>query len=376
MSLTVIVGGQFGSEGKGKICAYLSLNDDVDAVVRCGSTNSGHTVIVGDRKWELRMIPAGFINPRAILMLPAGAIIDPRILRKEIEETDLARERLIIDKKAGILETFDIDIESRMNLTRQFGSTQSGVGHAISRRVLRRADFRLAEDVEELLDYATVGDVSAKVNELLESDRKVIIEGTQGFGLSIYHTPHYPYATSRDTTAAGFLAEVGLSPRYVNDIILAFRTFPIRVGGNSGPLPNEVTWDYVRRSSGYPYPLGELTTTTKRLRRVAKFDPLFVKRAVVVNGATKLAMHGADYIDFDNKAQTKFETLSLTTKDFVSQVESETGTPVIFIGTGPANSELIDRRVDISTLKKRSSQFSSAELKDSGMKEIVASSRS
>lgn len=344
MSLTVIVGGQFGSEGKGKICAYLSLRDNVDAVVRCGSTNSGHTVIIDDRKWELRMIPAGFINSRSILMLPAGAIIDPRILRREIEETGVTRDRLIIDKNAGILEPADIDAEEQMNLTGQFGSTQSGVGYAISRRVLRKADFRFAKDVEALLDFARVGDVSEEVNELLKSDRKVIVEGTQGFGLSIYHTPHYPYATSRDTTAAGFLAEVGVSPRCVDDVIVAFRTFPIRVGGNSGPLPDEVAWSYVQQSSGYPYRLGELTTTTKRLRRVAKFDPAILKRAVMINGATMLAMHGADYIRFSNKSQTEFEALTPATKDFINQVQQATDVPVTFIGTGPANSELIDRR--------------------------------
>lgn len=343
MSLTVIVGGQFGSEGKGKICAYLSLRDDVDAVVRCGSTNSGHTVIIDDRKWELRMIPAGFINPRSALMLPAGAIIDPWILQREIQETGVTRDRLIIDKNAGILEPSDIDFEKQMNLVGQFGSTQSGVGYAISRRVLRKADFRLAKDVKALLDCATVADVSAKVNELLESGRKVIIEGTQGFGLSLYHTPHYPYATSRDTTAAGFLAEVGVSPRYVDDVIVAFRTFPIRVGGNSGPLSNEVTWNYVQHYSGCPYPLGELTTTTKRLRRVAKFDTVILKRAVMINGATKLAMHGADYLDFGNKLQTDFEMLAPATKDFVCQVEHAMGVPIAFIGTGPENLELVDR---------------------------------
>jgi adenylosuccinate synthase len=90
MPLTVIAGGQFGSEGKEKICAQLSLND-VDAVVRCGSTNSGHTVIISDQKWELRLIPAGFVHPRTTLMLPAGAIIDPRILLKEIKETGVTR---------------------------------------------------------------------------------------------------------------------------------------------------------------------------------------------------------------------------------------------------------------------------------------------
>ena len=343
MPLTVIVGGQFGSEGKGKLCAYLALRDEVDAVVRCGSTNSGHTVVLDGRRWELRMIAAGFVNPTTKLMLPAGALIDLTVLRHEIAMTSVTRDRLIIDRNAGILEQSDVDAERRFDLMGQFGSTQSGVGHALSRRIMRQRGFRLASDVAELQQLATVGDVSQEVNDLLGFGRKVIIEGTQGYGLSLYHTPQFPYATSRDTTAAGFLAEVGTSPRAVDEIILAVRTFPIRVAGRSGPLADEISWEEVRRISGCPYPIRELTTTTKRLRRVAKFDLEFVKRAGRVNGATRLALHGADYLSYANRSVVDYEHLARGTREFVGLLEEEVGVPVSFIGTGPANDETVCR---------------------------------
>src|SRR5260370_22311400 len=102
--------------------------------------------------------------------------------------------------------------------------------------------------------YLTDG--SDEVNRDLDYGKKVLIEGTQGFGLSLYHSDHYPKTTSRDTTAAGFLSEVGVSPKLVTEIVVVFRTFPIRVAGDqAGPLANEIKWEHLQRESGYPYPI-------------------------------------------------------------------------------------------------------------------------
>lgn len=346
MPLTVIVGGQFGSEGKGKLSAYLSQRDNTDVVVRCGSTNSGHTVVQDGQKWELRMIPAGFVQPTAQLMLPAGSLIDLEVLKREIEATGVTQDRLLIDERAGIIEPSDIQGERDSNLWGQFGSTQSGVGHALSRRIMRRPDFRIAKDVPELRDLARIGDVSYEVNGAVQRGDNVIVEGTQGYGLSIYHTVEFPYATSRDTTAAGFLAEVGLAPKLVDEVIMAVRTYPIRVAGNSGPLPNEITWEDIQRRSGSPDPVTELTTTTKRVRRVAEFELDLTQRAAVVNGATSIAVHGIDYFDHSNRNHSTFDSLNFEAKSFISLLEQKIGIPVPFIGYGPHTGEFIDRRVN------------------------------
>src|SRR5438552_3687721 len=107
MPITVIVGGQFGSEGKGKVCAHLALNRRADVMVRCGGPNAGHTVDLGVSKYELKQVPAGFINSSTRLLIAAGALINPQVLLHEIELCGVGPERLGIDRKAGIIESSD-----------------------------------------------------------------------------------------------------------------------------------------------------------------------------------------------------------------------------------------------------------------------------
>ena len=341
MPLTVVVGGQYGSEGKGKVTSYLALRDNVDIVVRCGGPNSGHTVDVGGQRYELRSLPAGFINRGTRLLLATGSLINPEILLTEIKVAGIDPQRVGVDRHAGIISASDGEEEGKLFMRDRLGSTLSGTGIAVANRVLRKPGFKLAKDVPELQDFLT--DVSAEVNNALDKGGKVIIEGTQGFGLSVYHSPHYPYATSRDTTASGFLSEVGVSPRMVTDIIMAIRTYPIRVAGNSGPLANEITWEEVRKRSGYPTDIGELTTTTKKLRRVGLFDHSLVQRAASINRPTQLALHGADYLSHLNKGLQTYDPLQCETRGFIEQLERVLCAQVSLIGTGPANEELIDR---------------------------------
>lgn len=340
MSLTVIVGGQYGSEGKGKITSYLSLRHNVDIVVRCGGPNSGHTVDVTGQRYELRSLPSGFINPNTRLLLAAGCLINPEILLAEIKSTGVDPRRVGVDRHAGIISPSEGEEEGKLHLRDRLGSTLSGTGIGVANRVLRKPEFRLAKDVSELQEYLT--DVSAEVNASLDKGGKVLVEGTQGFGLSVYHSPHYPFATSRDTTASGFLSEVGVSPRLVTDIVMAVRSYPIRVAGNSGPLKNEITWEEVRQRSGYPTDIREFTTTTKKLRRVGMFDMALIERAAMMNRPTKIAMHGADYLSYRNKSVRNFHELEETTRGFIGEIERALRVPISHIGTGPANRELID----------------------------------
>jgi adenylosuccinate synthase len=215
----------------------------------------------------------------------------------------------------------------------------------VVKRALRDGSLKLAKDVPEARQFLT--DVAAEVNEGIDKGQTCIIEGTQGFGLSLYHTLCYPYATSRDTTASAFLSEVGISPLKVTSIVMAVRTYPIRVEGNSGPLKDEISWEELRRLSGYPYDIQEFTTVTGRLRRVAKFDLELVKRAVMVNRPTEIALHGVDYLDYKNKGIYDCQCLTKETKDFINLIEKNFEVPVIIIGTGPENKEVIDRSINL-----------------------------
>jgi adenylosuccinate synthase len=343
MPVTVIVGGQFGSEGKGKICAHLAITDNVYYMVRCGGPNSGHTVYVAGQRYQLQQVPSGFVNPHTRLLIAAGGLVDPHVFLREVETCALAPERIGIDKNAGVIEAGDVDNERTLGLNGRLGSTGVGVGSAVSRRVLREPNFRQAQDHRDLKPFVT--SVSDELASAVRHDESIVVEGTQGFGLSLYHAEEWPYRTSRDTTAHSFLGEVGLGVRDY-EVIMAIRTFPIRVAGNSGPLPDEITWEDVQRESGYPYPIAEYTTTTKRLRRVARFDWSVVGQAVAANAPTQIALHGGDYVEFQNFGVNEWSRLTPKLRGLVGDIEDRYSIPVVIIGTGASNAHIVDRRLN------------------------------
>lgn len=341
MPLTVVVGAQFGGEGKGKIVSNLSINDDVDIVVRCGGPNSGHTVDRQGFRVGLRMLPAGFVNEKTQLMLAAGSLVNQRILFDEIKNCNVNPSRLTIDQNACIvLDDYSKD-ELDRGLRKRISSTASGTGIAVAKRALRDPEVQLVKDVDTLASFA--GDVSFRVNQALDEGKTVVVEGTQGYGLSLYHSANYPYCTSRDTTVSGFLSEVGLAPSLVDEVIMAVRTFPIRVEGESGPLTNEISWQELRTKSNYPYPISETTTATGRTRRVGLFDIELVSKAARINRPTQLALHGVDYLSYKDKGQVTFGNLSPQTIKFIDSLEQSLNIPVRFVGTGPKDEEIIFR---------------------------------
>lgn len=344
MSIVVVVGGQFGGEGKGKITGYLCHEYGFDVAVRCGGPNSGHTITVNEEQVVLRQIPAGVVNPDTKLFLAAGCLIDLNVLLEEINSFSLTSDRLGIDYNAAIIDKRYAQEERNKGLGFRIGSTCTGTGIAVAKRALRDKALKLAKDVPELKPYTT--DVSEEIMASHLIGKRIVIEGTQGFGLSLYHSPFYPYTTSRDTTASGFLSEVGISPLVVSDIIMVIRTFPIRVEGNSGPLSKEVGWGTIQRESGYPYRIQEFTTVTKRLRRVARFDLGIVKKAVIANMPTHIALMGVDYLNYENKGAGHYSKLTQKEKDFIFWIERELNIKINFIGTGPMDQELIDRTED------------------------------
>lgn len=345
MSLWVVVGGQYGSEGKGKVSAFITKQENIDICVRCGGPNSGHSFVDENGKTiVLRQLPTGFVNPRTRLLIPAGALIDLAVLKQEIDSLKLPRERIGIDRKCFIIEERDRENERGLRLHERLSSTLCGVGAAQSRRVLRGEDARLAKDVSGEFPWINqyLTDVSDEVNTALDREKKVLIEGTQGFGLSLYHSDHYPKTTSRDTTAAGFLAEVGVSPRLVTEIVIVFRTFPIRVAGNqAGPLKNEITWEQLQRESGYPYPIEERTSVTNKVRRVARFDWELARKAIAINRPTRIAVNGLDLLNYKNHGVVDFSSFTVEAQKFVEQIMTPFPCHPLYLGTGPRIDALI-----------------------------------
>ncbi|NJE07963.1 adenylosuccinate synthetase [Thermococcus sp. M39] len=339
MPSVIVVGGQWGDEGKGSVIAYLALHDKPDVIARGGvGTNAGHSVFIHGKKYAVRQLPTGFMNREARLLVGAGVLVDPEVFFHELEhlkEFDVAK-RVGIDYRCAIIEPHHKELD-RTNgyLHGKIGTTGSGCGPANADRVMRKA--RQAKDVKELEPYLT--DVAQEVNDALDEGKLVLVEGTQGFGLSLYFGT-YPYVTSKDISASAIASDVGIGPTRVDDVIVVFKSFPTRVG--AGPFPTEIPMEEAERMG-----LVEYGTVTGRRRRVGWFDFEFARYSAKINGATMLAVTMLDKYDKEAFGVTDYDKLPKKAKEFIEEIEDKVGVPVALIKTGPELEHIIDLRENI-----------------------------
>jgi adenylosuccinate synthase len=339
--IAAVVGAQFGSEGKGKVAALLSRSATLS--VRSGGPNAGHSFEGSTGAIEaVRMLPCGVASSKSKLAIGPGAVIDIRVLEAEIVRYGITPARLLIDEQAFTVTELDIDSEEP--LVRSISSTGKGAGAAVARRILGRgrgAEASLARNIASLAPF--IGDLLEALHAELRNGGFVVAEGTQGFGLSLYHGA-YPFVTSRDTTAGALCSEMGIATSTLTDVVLVVRTFPIRVAGPSGPLPNEINWDTLTKESYSPSPVIEYTTVTQRIRRVARFDASMVRRAILANAPTAVALMQVDYLDHAERGKTEFDMLTRKTRDWILHTEQQVGQPFGIISTGPRARDTILRQ--------------------------------
>lgn len=333
-----IVGLQYGSEGKGAVAEYLS--PIISSSVRVGAANAGHTVYYKGIAYVMRMIPCSWINPDTKLVIGISALISLDVLLEEIELIDKIlpiKKRLFIDKRAHVITPSQQAREAGTGLAERISSTSAksslGIGMAMADKVLRSAECIRAEQLLELSPY--VCDTVELLNSQLEDGHIVAFEGTQGFGLSIDHG-HFPYTTSRDTTAQSLFAGTGVNP-YPFDVkvIGVARAYPIRVGGPSGifdPDSIELNWQDIKTRSKTDRDVTEKTSVTKSVRRVATFSMEGFKRACMVNRVSEIALTFADHIDARVYEQTK---LTEPVLKFIEELETASGAEVTMVKTGP-----------------------------------------
>ncbi|WP_197983184.1 adenylosuccinate synthetase [Sphingomonas sp. CFBP 13728] len=344
----VVVGGQYGSEGKGNVCSYLAPRYNV--LMRVGGPNAGHRV--RDPDFDFVHLPSGSLHNRdARLLIGPGATLSLPILLDEIERAGVA-QRLSIDPQAIIIEDGDIAIE-RAALD-VIGSTKQGVGVATARKILNRggepvfgSEVRLARQVSELQPY--VRSTWAELEKAYAAGERTMLEGTQGTDLSLHHGA-WPHVTSRETTASGCMADAGIPPSRVDRVVMVVRTYPIRVGnasGYSGHMGREIDAAVVAERSGKDVEVirtTEVGTRSGKPRRMAEFDLGQVRRAAALNGATEIALTFADYIDAGNEGARSFGQLTEGTRSFVGMMEDATGCPVRLIASGPHRDDVIEGR--------------------------------
>jgi adenylosuccinate synthase len=331
MPCTVIAGGFWGDEGKGKILSYLALNDKLDLCVRTGSVNAAHTIWYKAKRYALHMVPGGFVQEKCRLLIAAGTNVHVTQFLKEVEETNV-QKRIGIDSQASIIEEKHSAQDKASAHLKGLGTTGWGVGPAIEERVRRTA--KLAKDIPELQPYLT--DVAAETNQAIDAGRRVMLEGTQGILLSLYHGT-YPYVTSRDTSASAICSEVGVGPTKINTVIVVLKSFITRVG--TGPLPGEISKEEAEKRGWF-----ETAAGTGRDRRSAPFNVELAKKAVMINGATQIALTKLDATYPECQNARDYQELSKQAKQFINNVEEQTRIPIALIGTGPEALDIIDRR--------------------------------
>lgn len=348
-NVDVVVGGQFGSEGKGQIAAYLA--PEYDCLVRVGGPNAGHKVYNDPSPDVFHIVPSGANkNRESKLVIGPGAVISAEVILNEIKKFEITPERLIIDENATIITPDDIKIEEELD---NIGSTKQGVGAAtannlFTNRLNANGDFK-AKNSSLLKGF--IGNASGVYEEMNLKNKKILLEGTQGTFLSIHHGL-YPYVTSRETSAGGCLAEAGLGFGKVRKVVMVVRRYPIRVqnpeGGSSGDfLSKEITLQEISKRSGHPLidmQKIEKTSTTKKDRRIAEFNWRLFRRACELNTPTDIAFTFSDYVNYENQKARRYNQLTPETMRFIEELERCSEVPVSLIATRFSYRSIIDKR--------------------------------
>ncbi|KZX12503.1 adenylosuccinate synthetase [Methanobrevibacter curvatus] len=339
MTCSILVGGAWGDEGKGKCITYLCKEDNPNIIARAGvGPNAGHSVEFNGEKYGLRLVPSGFFNTAARLLIGAGVLVNPDVFFDELDYLGKYNldGRTLMDYRCSMINDEHISRDKGSDhLFKKIGSTGTGCGPANSDRVLRTA--KMAKDLENLKNYTT--DVPLEVNTAIDNGENVFIEGSQGFGLSLYYGT-YPFVTSKDTTASTFAADVGVGPTKIDDVIVVFKSYISRVG--EGPFETEIDQEKAGELG-----LEEFGTVTGRRRRIGLFDMDLAKESCMINGATQIALTCVDKLYPACERTQDYSSLSGEIKQFVSEIEDATNVPVTIISTGPDLKDTIDLRKEL-----------------------------
>jgi adenylosuccinate synthase len=237
-----------------------------------------------------------------------------------------------VDQQASIIEDKHSVQDRTSAHLKAIGTTGWGVGPALEERVRRTA--KLARDIPELKPF--LADTVTEINDGIDAGKKVLLEGTQGFLLSLYFGV-YPYVTGRDTGAAAIASEAGVGPTRVDDVMIVYKSFMTRVG--AGPLPGEITKEEAQKKGWF-----ETAAGTGRDRRSAPFDFELAKKTAKINGATQAALTKLDCIFPKCRGARSLEAVPPEAREFLKEVEVRAGVPIVLIGTGPDALDIVDLR--------------------------------
>lgn len=376
--VTVVLDSQAGSCGKGKFIGYLAKKDHANVAINNFMSNAGHTYEDDEfGRVMTQHLPTSIVGMGTQLVIGPGAAITPDILFNEIlKYKDIIGDRIIKINPRAVVIT-DKHRETEKQILRS-GSTFKGCGAAQADKVMRQAQL-FGEYWENVLktnehvcdvgdeDYAyikshiKVMDTMQYINDSIDQGQYILIEGSQGCDLDINYGLPYPNTTSRQCHVGQLVADCGISPRLVDEIIMIMRPYPIRISNTTNLQENgktlmvssgdyaeseEITWDIVKERCGAPdnIQFGEMTTVTKKMRRVFEMNWERLKYVTKLNRPTMIALNFAQYLDWKAYKAKYYGDLPAKVLDFIFQVEEVTGVPVKLIGTGANNEDIIDMR--------------------------------
>jgi len=356
VSCTIVVGAQWGDEGKGKIIDILA--SDADIIVRYqGGNNAGHTVVVGEEVFILHLVPSGILHKGKTCIIGNGVVVDPAALLAEIE---MLRKKgvevdgnLLISEAAHVIFPYHKVIDKRRGA--EIGTTGRGIGPCyvdkMARCGIRMVDLvnedslkrKLKANLEgsrefdfekiyrEYLDYGKriktyLTNVPVFLNNAISKNKRILFEGAQGTLLDIDHGT-YPYVTSSSATAGGALSGTGVGPTRIDKVIGVVKAYTTRVG--EGPFPTQFKDDLMEkiRRKGK-----EFGATTGRPRRCGWFDAIIAKHAVIVNGLDEIAVTKLDVLDEMEKIKicTGYKYKGKQYKDFPADIDVLTGCEPVY----------------------------------------------
>jgi adenylosuccinate synthase len=404
----VIVGGQWGDEGKGKVVDFLTEKADIVARAT-GGNNAGHTVVVGDETFKFNLIPSGIVHKEKLNLCGNGMVIYPPKIIEEIEDLEkrgysITEKNLLLSSSAHVITEEQVELDKKTG--GKVGTTGRGIGPCymakIERTGLRMSDFIKQDNEAAKRLKPIVKDTYVIVNEAIESDKNVLVEGAQGTLLDIDHGT-YPFVTSSNPTSGGACTGLGIGPTKITNVIGIIKAYTTRVG--RGPFTTEqgtdeqtmnenkddelTEEDINNANSGDEYCTGkalrkrgaEYGTTTGRARRTGWFDSVITRYSVRINGLSSMAVTKLDcfsdlkkiklcthyeidgektenyptdlerlekakpvYEEMDGwccdiSGITNFEDLPENAKKYAKRLEELTGIPISILSTGPKRSQ-------------------------------------
>lgn len=379
-----IIDGQAGSCGKGKVIGQFAINEKVDVAVSNCMPNAGHTFESDGVRRLFRNIPVSAVNPKTQLFIGPGSIIDMNVLEQEYEENKdiLDGREIIVHPLVPLIEQRHIEKEKQLIKS---GSTFKGCAACRSEKIMRDSNLKFFKEYKNIKADTNY---HRKFHDAINQAEKVLVEGSQGCDLSLDNITHYPNVTSRVVSVSQMLSDSKIPPTRLNKAIMVVRSLPIRISneiydgsymysgdyGNSSELsweqvsvgaylgipPSSVDIDLIEEFFDVSPKLKELTSVTKKTRRIFEMDLNLLKENIEDNDPAELYLNFFEYQDYNLRGISGIYSgysnediyLNKNLRNYLDYLEDELNVPITMLGTGADFTHYIDRRPYVKRIEK------------------------